>query len=73
MKAHRQCPLVLLVKIVFRAGKRQRIEEGKAVGSGLFYVMSRGKKLMKIFTELGRNFDINIERVASGRNFRMGG
>jgi hypothetical protein len=31
--------------------------------------MSRGKKLTRIFTELDRNFDINVGRLASGRNY----
>lgn len=39
------------------------IEEGKATGSGLFYVVSRGVYFNKVSTVFDTNFDVNFGRA----------
>jgi hypothetical protein len=52
LKASRECPLLLDVKVCLREGKVFGSEEGAVMGSGLYYIAIRGKKLGRIFTEL---------------------
>jgi hypothetical protein len=47
-------------------GKAVGNEEGKALGSGFFYVMRKGNVFSREFGASDRRFDINVGRTVCG-------
>jgi hypothetical protein len=62
LNVSRQDLLIHLVKVGWREGKSLRSEESKVIE--VDFVMSRGKKVTRVFTVLDQNFCICVEASA---------